>query len=155
MFTLYVFGIYNCIFTGVSLKMSRSHSSLLLCLEYCLYEHTTGVKPIFLTSNHSDSDQSKIKSVLSLSDTTRVQLSHELICQIFINGRQLLNLCGERSIWIEQTRAEHKTDGSRHSRWKIYHEFHQCVFQECGCESWKCTGVSSDTECGCHMPVWT
>ncbi len=46
---------------GVSLKMSRSHGSLLLCLEYCLYERATGVKPVFLTSNHSDSGQSKIK----------------------------------------------------------------------------------------------
>ncbi len=27
------------------------------------------------------------------------------------------------------------------------------VFRECGCESWKCTGVSSVTECGCHTPV--
>ncbi len=27
----------------------------------CLYERATGVKPVFLTSNHSDSDQSKIK----------------------------------------------------------------------------------------------
>ncbi len=41
--------------------MSRSHSSLQLCLEYCLYERATGVKPVFLNSNHSDSDQSKIK----------------------------------------------------------------------------------------------
>uniref|UniRef100_A0A672L3G4 VPS10 domain-containing receptor SorCS3-like n=1 Tax=Sinocyclocheilus grahami TaxID=75366 RepID=A0A672L3G4_SINGR len=46
---------------GVSLEMSRSHSNLQLCLEYCLYERATGVKPLFLTSNHSDSDQSKIK----------------------------------------------------------------------------------------------
>ncbi len=41
--------------------MSRSHSSLQLCLEYYLYERATGVKPLFLTSNHSNSDQSKIK----------------------------------------------------------------------------------------------
>ncbi len=62
MFTLSVFGIHNRIyFTGVSLEMSRSHSSLQLCLEYCLYERATGVKPVFLTSNHSDSDQSKIE----------------------------------------------------------------------------------------------
>ncbi len=25
------------------------------------------------------------------------------------------------------------------------------VFWECGCESWKFTGVSSVTECGCHI----
>ncbi len=48
-------------FTGVSLEMSRSHSSLQLCLEYCLYERATGVKPVFLNSNHSDSDQRTIK----------------------------------------------------------------------------------------------
>ncbi len=48
-FTLPVFGIDNCIFfTGVS-------------LECCLYESAMGVKPVFLTSNHSDSDQNKIK----------------------------------------------------------------------------------------------
>ncbi len=57
-----VLGIDNRIFfTGVSLEMSRSHSSLKLCLEYFLYERATGVKPVFLTINHSDSDQSKIK----------------------------------------------------------------------------------------------
>ncbi len=56
-FTLSDFGIDNCIFfTGVSLEMSRSHSSLQLCLEYYLYERATGVKPVFLTSNHSNSD---------------------------------------------------------------------------------------------------
>ncbi len=61
-FTLSVFGIDKHIFfTGVSLEMSRSHSSLQLCLEYCLYECATGVKPSFLTSDHSDSDQSKFK----------------------------------------------------------------------------------------------
>ncbi len=61
-FTLSVFGNDNRIFfTGVSLEMSRSHSSLQLCLEYYLYERATGVKPVFLTSNHSNSDQSKIK----------------------------------------------------------------------------------------------
>ncbi len=61
-FTLSVFWIDNHIFsTDVSLEMSRSHSSLQLCLEFCLYERTMGVKPVFLTSNHSDSDQSKIK----------------------------------------------------------------------------------------------
>ncbi len=41
--------------------MSHSHSRLQLCLEYGLYERAMGVNPIFLTSNHSDSDQSKIK----------------------------------------------------------------------------------------------
>ncbi len=56
-FTLSVFGTDNCIFfTVVSLEMSRSHSSLQLCLEYCLYERATRVKPEFLTSNHSDSE---------------------------------------------------------------------------------------------------
>ncbi len=41
--------------------MSRSHSSLQLRLEYCLYERAMWVKPVFLTSNHSNSDQSNIK----------------------------------------------------------------------------------------------
>ncbi len=54
-FTLSVFGIDNRIFLPVS------HSRLQLCLEYCLYECAMGVKPVFLTNNHNDSDQSKIK----------------------------------------------------------------------------------------------
>ncbi len=97
-FTLWVFGIDNRIFfTGVSLEMPCSHSSLQLCLEYCLYERTTGVKPVFPTSNHSDSDQSKIKDgnfhkiFLSLSDMTRVQSSREFFHHIFIKRQQLLN----------------------------------------------------------------
>ncbi len=59
---LSVFEIDNRIFfTGVSLEMSRSHSSLQLCLEYYRYERATGVKLVLFTSNHSNSDQSKIK----------------------------------------------------------------------------------------------
>ncbi len=76
MFTLSVFGIDNRInFTGVSLEMSRSHSSLQLHLECCLYERATGVKPEFLTSNHSDSDQSKIEDgdVLKTESLIKVQ----------------------------------------------------------------------------------
>ncbi len=83
--------------------MSRSHSSLQLRLEYCLYERAKGVKPVFLTSNHSDSDQSKIKDgdvhnteSFITSDMTRVQSSREFFRQIFINRQQLLNLDGER-----------------------------------------------------------
>ncbi len=74
--------------------MSRSHSSLQLCLEYCLYERAMGVKPVFLTSNHSHSDQSNIKDgdILSPSDMSRVQSSREFFRQILINRQQLLNL---------------------------------------------------------------
>jgi len=46
-FTLSVFETDNHIYlTGASLEMSRSYSSLQLCLEYCLYERATGVKPV-------------------------------------------------------------------------------------------------------------
>ncbi len=108
MFTLSVFEIDNR--TGVSLKISHSHSSLQMCLEYCLYERATGVKPIFLTSNHSHSDQTKIKDG-DVYKTERVQSSSEFCHHIFINRRQLLNLDGEQSIWIARTRAEHNTYG--------------------------------------------
>ncbi len=44
-FTLSVFGIDNRIyFTGVSLEISHSYSSLQLCLEYCLYELCNGTQ---------------------------------------------------------------------------------------------------------------
>ncbi len=104
--------------------MSCSHSSLQLRLEYCLYERATGVKPVFLTSNHMDSDQSKIqdgdvrnnKSCIT-SYMTSVQSSCEFSCQIFINLQQLLNLGEEQSIWITcrtqnwRERLRGKTDG--------------------------------------------
>ncbi len=64
-FTLSVFGIDNRIFLQVShsrsLQLTVYSRSLQLCLEYCLYECAMGVKPVFLTNNHNDSDQSKIK----------------------------------------------------------------------------------------------
>ncbi len=113
MFTLSVFRIDNRInFTGVSLEMSRSHSSLQLHLECCLYERATGVKPEFLTSNHSDSDQSKIEDGDVLKTESLITFWHDkspiakrVLRQIFINWQQLLNLGREQSIWI--TRRTH------------------------------------------------
>jgi len=85
--------------------MSCSHSSFQLRLEYCLYERATGVKPVFLISNHMDSDQSKIQDgavrnneSCITSYMTSVQSSCEFSCQIFINLQQLLNLGEEQSI---------------------------------------------------------
>ncbi len=69
--------------------MSHSHSSLQLRLEYCMYERAMGVKSVFLTSNHSDSDQSKIKDgdvhntkCFNTSEITKVQSSREFFRQI-------------------------------------------------------------------------
>ncbi len=71
-----------------------------------------GVKPVFLTSNHSDSDQCKIKDgdfhnteSFITSDMTRVQSRREFFRQIFNNRQQLLNLGREQSIF--ESRKEH------------------------------------------------
>ncbi len=101
-FTLSVFGIDNRIFfTGVSLEMSRSHSSLQLCLEYGLYERAMGVKPVFLTSNHSDSDQSKIKDGDVHKTESLITFWHDKSpIEPQVISSNLLNLGGERNIWI-------------------------------------------------------
>ncbi len=84
-------GIDNRIFfTGVSLEMSRSHSGLQLCLEYCLYERAiweSSPYSLLVTIATDTKVKSKKKTslklkVLSLSDTTRIQSSPEF----FINS---------------------------------------------------------------------
>ncbi len=61
----------------VSLEMSRLHSSLELCLEYYLYERATGVKLVFVTSNHSESDQSQIKDGDVLKTANLIMFWHD------------------------------------------------------------------------------
>ncbi len=77
----------------VSLEMSRSHSSLELCLEYYLYERATGVKLVLVTSNHSESDQSQIKDGDVLKTASIITFWHDkspieprVLRQIFIKG---------------------------------------------------------------------
>ncbi len=114
--------------------MSRSYSSLQLCLEYCLCERATGVEPVFHTSNHSDSDQSKIEDGDVLKTESLITFWHDkspiepqVLRQIFINWQQLLNLGGERSIWIVRRtqnwreRLRWKTDWSKTFRWHAAH----------------------------------
>ncbi len=93
----------------VRVSMSRSHSSLQLCLDtVCMNvrrESSLCYTPVTIAT------VTKVKSKMAPSIKLKV-LSRELIHQIFINRPQLFNLGGEQSIWIAPTHAEHKTDGS-------------------------------------------
>ncbi len=123
-FTLPVFGIDNRIsFTGVSLEMSRSHSSLQLCLDTVCMNMRRESSPCY--TPETTATVTKVKSKMATSIKLKV-LRREFINQIFINQPRLFNLGGEQSIWIAPTNAEHKTDGSgsggkltgsKHFRW--------------------------------------
>ncbi len=63
-------GLRTAFSLQVWVSMSRSHSSLQLSLEYYLYERATGVKPVFLASNHRDSNQSQSILLLCERDVT-------------------------------------------------------------------------------------
>ncbi len=91
-------------------------------------------EPVFHTSNHSDSDQSKIEDGDVLKTESLITFWHDkspiepqVLRQIFINWQQLLNLGGERSIWIARRtqnwreRLRWKTDWSKTFRWHAAH----------------------------------